>query len=514
MTQRDVIAQTTLIERLANDEKRLANDERRREMSLHKPPLSNASRHYEKSFFQKVNQHFDSAARFTTHPRGMLEQIKICNSICHVTFPIKRDDGTIETLHGWRAEHSHHKLPTKGGIRYSTLVNEDEIMALAALMTYKCAIVDVPFGGAKGGVQLDRADYSASELERITRRYTYELIQKNYIGPGVDVPAPDFGTGETEMAWILDTYLRMAPDKLDAIACVTGKPIELNGIRGRREATGRGVFFGIREACTVVEDMKSLGLPPGLPGKTVVIQGFGNVGYHAAKFLIEGEAVVTGVIEIDGALYNPKGLDIEKLFACREESGSIRNYADATLIDNPRDGLELECDILVPAAVENQITRENAPRLKARILAEAANGPTTAAADELLKQRNVLILPDTYLNAGGVTVSYFEWLRNLSHVRFGRLGRRFEENQHKSMLQAVEKATGYQFTSAEIELIGHGPDENDLVNSGLEDTMINAYHEIRETHRQRCPTEDLRTASFITAIDKIAASYRQAGIFP
>ena len=497
-------------------------------MSLHKLPLSNAlrttknasrttknaSRHDEKSFFQKVNQHFESAARFTTHPRGMLEQIKICNSICHVTFPIKRDDGTIETLHGWRAEHSHHKLPTKGGIRYSTLVNEDEIMALAALMTYKCALVDVPFGGAKGGIQLDRADYSASELERITRRYTYELIQKNYIGPGVDVPAPDFGTSETEMAWILDTYRSMAPDKLDAIACVTGKPIELNGIRGRREATGRGVFFGIREACTVVEDMKSLGLSPGLPGKTVVIQGFGNVGYHAAKFLREGEAVVTGILEVEGGIYHPKGIDVEAVAAWREENGTIRNYPDATLIDNPQDGLELECDILVPAAVENQITAENAPRLKARILAEAANGPATAAADELLKQRNMLILPDTYLNAGGVTVSYFEWLRNLSHVRFGRLGRRFEENRHKIMLSAVEKATGYQFSSEEVELIGHGADENDLVNSGLEDTMINAYHEIREIHKQRCPTEDLRTASFITAIDKIAASYRQAGIFP
>ena len=465
-------------------------------------------------FFQKVNQNFDMAAQWTSYPRGLLEQIKICNSSCHITFPIKRDDGTIETLHGWRAEHSHHKLPTKGGIRYSTLVDEDEIMALAALMTYKCAIVDVPFGGAKGGVMLDRCEYSEAELERVTRRYTYELIQKNFIGPGVDVPAPDFGTGETEMAWILDTYMTMASDKLDAIACVTGKPIEQNGIQGRKEATGHGVAFGLREACLQADDMKRIGLSPGLPGKTIVIQGFGNVGYHAAKFLSEAEAVVVGIIEIDGAVYNPNGLNVEAVKACLQETGSIRNYLDGTVIDNPNDALELACDILIPAALENQITGENAQRIKAKIIAEAANGPTTHEADALLTERGILIIPDTYLNAGGVTVSYFEWLRNLSHVRFGRLGRRFDETQHKRMLSAVEKATGYQFSDTEIELIGHSADEPDLVSSGLEDTMINAYQEIRETRHRYGPTVDLRTASFIIAIHKIAKDYMQLGIFP
>ncbi len=468
------------------------------------------------SFFQKVNTDFDKAAQFTDYPPGLLEQIKICNSSCHFTFPLKRDDGTIATLHGWRAEHSHHKLPTKGGIRYSTLVDEDEIMALAALMTYKCAIVDVPFGGAKGGIQLDRSQYSESELERITRRYTYELIQKNYIGPGVDVPAPDFGTSETEMAWIFDTYITMAPDKLNAIACVTGKPIEQNGILGRKEATGRGVVYGLEEACSIAEDMKSLGLTPGLQGKTVVVQGFGNVGYHAAKFLMESEACVIGIIEIDGAIHNPKGLDVEKVAAHRAETGSICSYPDAEHLENPNAGLELACDILVPAALENQITAENAPRIQTTLIAEAANGPTTPAADRILQERGIMVIPDTYLNAGGVTVSYFEWLRNLSHVQLGRLGKRFEDSTQHALLHAVEKATGYQFSDDERQLI-HGADEEDLVNSGLQDTMIRAYHELRETrmqHKNKNDTVNCRTAAFINAIHRIAQSYMQLGIFP
>ncbi len=468
------------------------------------------------SFFQKVNTDFDRAARFTDYPRGLLEQIKICNSSCHFTFPLKRDDGTIETIHGWRAEHSHHKLPTKGGIRYSTLVDEDEIMALAALMTYKCAIVDVPFGGAKGGIQVDRNQYSLSELERITRRYTYELIQKNYIGPGVDVPAPDFGTSETEMAWIFDTYATMAPDKLNAIACVTGKPIEQNGILGRKEATGRGVVYGLQEACSIAADMKPLGLTQGLSGKTVVVQGFGNVGYHAAKFLMEAAASVIGITERYAGIYNPHGFDIEKVATYREETGSIRGYPGATSIEDPNEGLEWACDILVPAALENQLTAENAPRIQAAIIAEAANGPTTPAADAIFQERGIMIIPDTYLNAGGVTVSYFEWLRNLSHVQLGRLGKRFEDSTQRALLQAVEKATGYQFSDDERQLI-HGADEEDLVNSGLQDTMIRAYHELRETrmqHRNKNDNVNCRTAAFINAIHKIAQSYMQLGIFP
>ena len=465
-------------------------------------------------FFEQVNLNFDKAARFTKHSDGLLQQIKICNSVYHMTFPIKKDDGTIETIHAWRAEHSHHKLPTKGGIRYSTLVNEDEVMALAALMTYKCAIVDVPFGGAKGGVQIDRKRYSPNELERITRRYTYELIQKNFIGPGIDVPAPDFGTGEREMAWIMDTYMTMAPEKLDVAACVTGKPIAEEGVEGRQEATGRGIYFGLREVCRSAEDMKTLGLQPGLAGKSVAVQGFGNVGYHAAKFLQEGGAVIVGIAEFNGAIHNPKGLDVEKVVSHRSETGSILNFPGATTHQNPADVLELECDILIPAALENQITHENTDRIKAKIIAEAANGPTTFEANESLRKRGVIIIPDTYLNAGGVTVSYFEWLRNLSHVRFGRMGKRFEESMQTSMLKAIEKITEKELTQAEMQQLAHGPDEADLVNSGLEDTMIVAYNQIRETQKQNREEADLRTASFINAINKIATSYMELGIFP
>ena len=465
-------------------------------------------------FFEQVNLNFDKAARFTKHSDGLLQQIKICNSVYHMTFPIKKDDGAIETIHAWRAEHSHHKLPTKGGIRYSTLVNEDEVMALAALMTYKCAIVDVPFGGAKGGVQIDRKRYSPSELERITRRYTYELIQKNFIGPGIDVPAPDFGTGEREMAWIMDTYMTMAPEKLDVAACVTGKPIAEEGVDGRQEATGRGIYFGLREVCRSAEDMKALGLQPGLAGKSVAVQGFGNVGYHAAKFLQEGGAVIVGIAEFNGAIHSPKGLDVEKVVSHRNETGSILNFPGATTHQNPADVLELECDILIPAALENQITSENTDRIKAKIIAEAANGPTTFEANEFLSKRGVMIIPDTYLNAGGVTVSYFEWLRNLSHVRFGRMGKRFEESMQTSMLKAIEKITGTELTQAEMQKIAHGPDEADLVNSGLEDTMIVAYNQIRETQKQIREEVDLRTASFISAINRIATSYMELGIFP
>jgi glutamate dehydrogenase (NAD(P)+) len=465
-------------------------------------------------FFDQVNRNFDKAAAFLKYPQGLLDQIKICNSVYHITFPLKKDDGAIETIHAWRAEHSHHKLPVKGGIRYSPLANEDEVMALAALMTYKCAIVDVPFGGAKGAIKIDKRNYSDAELERLTRRYTYELVKKNFIGPGVDVPAPDYGTGPREMAWIADTYNAMTPEGLDSMACVTGKPITQGGVRGRTEATGRGVYFGIREACNDAEDMRKLGLAPGLSGKTVVVQGLGNVGYHAAKFLQQGGATLAGLIEYEGAIYNAKGLDLEKVMQHRQETKSILGFPGATSTPKNAEGLEWECDILVPAALENQITAENVSRIKAKIVAEGANGPVTADANEALLQKGVLIIPDMYLNAGGVTVSYFEWLKNLSHVRFGRMGKRFEESMNKRMLQAVEELTGRKFPQNIFDQIAHGADEEDLVNSGLEETMISSYNQMNEIRKQHGGKIDLRTAAFIGAIDKVARSYMELGIFP
>ena len=465
-------------------------------------------------FFQQVNLNFDTAAQYTDFPLGLLDQVKMCNTICHMAFPLKKDDGAIEVIHGWRAEHSHHKLPTKGGIRYSTLVDEDEVMALAALMTYKCALVDVPFGGAKGGVQIDIRKYSTDELERITRRYTYELVRKNFIGPGIDVPAPDYGTGEREMTWIADTYTTLNPGALDTLACVTGKPVDQSGIHGRRAATGRGVYFGIREACNLSEDMNRLGLKPGLEGKRVTVQGFGQVGYHAAKFLHEGGAVIVGLADIGGAIYNSNGLDVEEAFRYRGENGSLFNFPDATNLSKPAHVLELDCDILVPAALENQITRHNASRIKAKIIGEAANGPTTPEADDILKAQRVMVIPDVYLNSGGVTLSYFEWLKNLSHVRFGRLESRFDENMRRNLLKAVENVSGKRFPEEEQERLTHGATEEDLVDAALEDTMITAYHEIRTEARALGGEFHLRTAAFLIAINKVAQFYMQAGIFP
>ena len=466
------------------------------------------------SFFGNVVSYFDHAASFTRHPKGLLDQIKHCNSVYHFQFPLRNPDGTVEVISAWRVEHSHHKLPVKGGIRYSPDVNEDEVMALAALMTYKCAIVDVPFGGAKGAIRIDTKKYSVEQIERVTRRYTHELAKKNFIGPGVDVPAPDYGTGEREMAWIADTYMAVTPGQLDALACVTGKPVAQGGIRGRKEATGRGVYYALREACSHKEEMKALGLAPGLEGKRLVVQGLGNVGYHAAKYCREGGARVIAIVERDGALLDPRGLHEHEVLEYRKRTGSVLGFPGATSISTSRDALELECDVLIPAALENQITAENAPRVKTRILLEAANGPTTPEGESILRQKGILIIPDLYANSGGVTVSYFEWLKNLSHVRFGRMGKRYEETMENRMLRAIEVATGKQFTDAERAAIVRGADELDLVNSGLEETMVVAYNQILETQRGLPGKQDLRTAAFVNAIEKVALVYMELGIFP
>jgi glutamate dehydrogenase (NAD(P)+) len=466
------------------------------------------------SFFQNVEKSFDKAAKFTSWDSGILQQIKQCNSVYQMRFPIKRESGEIVTLEAYRVQHSHHKTPCKGGIRFSLAVNQDEVMALAALMTYKCAIVNVPFGGAKGGIKISPRDYTPYELEKITRRYTAELIKKNFIGPGTDVPAPDYGTGEREMAWIQDTYVAMHPGEIDAQGCVTGKPVSQGGVRGRTEATGLGVFYGLTEICNMHTLMDKIGLPLGVKGKRICIQGLGNVGYHSALFFQQAGAVIVGIAEYEGAIKNYNGLDVEQVWAHRKKTCSILGFPGAENFEKSADALEMECDILIPAALENVINAGNANRIKAKIVGEAANGPLTPEADDILNPKGILIVPDMYLNAGGVTVSYFEWLKNLSHVRYGRLEKRFTENMNHHIVDMVENLTGKKISPVERDFIIHGADEVDLVRSGLEETMIMATREIVDVWQKTPAIPDLRTAAYVVAINKVATSYAELGIFP
>jgi len=471
------------------------------------------SSHQEYSFFGAVEKSFDKAAKFTTWDPGILEQIKQCNAVYRMHFPVKV--GTkVEVIKAYRVQHSHHKTPCKGGIRFAPTVNLDEVMALAALMTYKCAIVNVPFGGAKGGITIDPRKYSAYDLEKITRRYTAELIKKNFIGPGIDVPAPDYGTGEREMAWILDTYSSMRPGEIDAQGCVTGKPVSQGGVRGRREATGLGVFYGLREVCNMKAVMDRMNIHTGVEGKRVVVQGLGNVGYHSAKFFQEAGAIIVGLAEYEGAICSDIGLDVDAVFEHRKATGSILDYLGATNLPDTAAALELECDILIPAALENVINAENAPRVKAKIIGEAANGPLTPEADEEFTKRGILVVPDMYLNAGGVTVSYFEWLKNLSHVRYGRMEKRFTENLNTQILEQIEGLTGKRVNTEDREQIMHGADEVDLVRSGLEETMIAATREIMDVWHNNPEIPDMRTAAYVVAINKVGTSYAELGIFP
>ncbi|MBE2230180.1 MAG: Glu/Leu/Phe/Val dehydrogenase [Chitinophagaceae bacterium] len=466
------------------------------------------------SFFGAVEKSFDKAAKFTKWDKGILEQIRQCNAVYQMRFPIKRDDGSIEVIEAYRVQHSHHKAPCKGGIRFAAEVNQDEVMALAALMTYKCTIVNVPFGGAKGGIKIDPKKYSPFELEKITRRYTSELIRKKFIGPGTDVPAPDYGTGEREMSWILDTYSAMHPGEIDAAGCVTGKPISQGGVRGRREATGLGVFFGIREVCNMPDIMDKLGLPTGVEGKKVIVQGLGNVGYHSAKFFQDAKAKIIALAEYEGAIWNENGLDVDAVFQHRKKTGSILNFPGANNFAKTGEALEMECDILIPAALENVIDGKNAPNVKAKLIGEAANGPLTPEADEVFAKKGIIVVPDMYLNAGGVTVSYFEWLKNLSHVRYGRMEKRFTENMNSQILSQMEELSNKKVTDSARQMILHGPDEIDLVYSGLEETMINATREIMETWKDNPAIPDMRTAAYVVAINKVATAYSELGIFP
>lgn len=464
-------------------------------------------------FYNDVMAYFDKAAALTDFEPGLLHQIKICNSVYKFSFPLEKD-GKLEVIEGIRVQHSQHKSPTKGGIRYSEFVNEDEVKALATLMTFKCAVVDVPFGGAKGGIKVNPRNYSEKQLEKITRRYTTELIKKSMIGAAIDVPAPDYGSGPREMAWIADTYATFKYDDLNSLGCVTGKPLGQGGIQGRTEATGQGIYFGLREALNNTEDMKKLGWSTGIDGKKIIVQGLGNVGFYAAKFCQEGGGIIIGIIEREGGILNENGLDVDAVLNHRKTLGSILNFPGAKNIEDPMSMLEMECDILIPAALENQITAENASNIKAKVIAEGANGPVTKDGEVILNKKNVMIIPDLYLNAGGVTVSYFEWLKNLSHVRFGRMEKRFQEVMNTELISSVEKLTGKSLDPRDRKFVSRGADEIDIVRSGLEETMIYAYNEIREIKMSDKRIEDLRTAAFVSGIRKLGVSYQALGIFP
>ena len=465
------------------------------------------------SFSESVNFMVDRALTVLEIDEGISAAIKACNSTIKINFPVEIN-GKIEVFTGWRSTHSSHRLPSKGGIRFAPIVNEDEVEALAALMTYKCAIVDVPFGGSKGGLLIDPAKYTRDDLQRITRRFARELIRKGFLSPATNVPAPDMGTGEREMAWIADTYKHLHPEDINYSACVTGKPVAHGGIRGRTEATGRGVVYAIREFFRNADDVKTAGLKPDLGGKSIVVQGLGNVGYHAAKLLDEeDECKIIAIIERDGVLINDKGLCVENVRSHINEHKTIKGFPDAIFSEDGASGLEIECDILIPAAMEAQITKENAEKIKTKLIIEAANGPVTFEADDILRQRGITILPDAYANAGGVTVSYFEWVRNLAHIRFGRMERRHDEMRGAQVLRALETMTDKASEDWMQKELVKGADELDLVRSGLDDTMRNSYQQLKEVLHSNDNVNDFRTAAYVVAIQKLVRSYIDIGVY-
>ena len=465
------------------------------------------------SFSDSVNQMAQKAFDALTLEHGVAQAITTCNAVLQVTFPVEIR-GKVEIFTGWRAVHSTHRLPAKGGIRYAPIVNQDEVEALAALMTYKCAIVDVPFGGSKGGLLIDPTQYDRGEMQLITRRFARELTRRGFLSPSTNVPAPDMGTGEREMAWMMDTYKVLYPEDVNHSACVTGKPVAHGGIRGRKEATGRGVVFALREFFRHTDDVKAAGLSGNLGGKSVVIQGLGNVGYHAGLILLEeDDARVIAVIEHDGAVVNDEGISVQALHNYICETGGVSGYPDATYHADGSAVLEIECDILIPAALEGQIHADNADRIKAPLVCEAANGPVTFEADQILRKRGVTILPDAYVNAGGVTVSYFEWIRNLAHIRFGRMERRYDEMRGQHQVDVLEELTGHKLPDAVRADMIKGANELDLVRSGLDDTMRLAYQQISEEFHSNALIDDFRTAAFAVAIKKISRSYLDIGVY-
>ncbi|VDM34963.1 unnamed protein product [Hydatigera taeniaeformis] len=479
---------------------------------------NNAAKHVEEKMIKELPWKGASEAK-KKYVKGVLDNIRAVDNITEFHFPIKRDDGSFEVISAWRAQHSHHRLPCKGGVRYAADVNMGEILALASLMTFKCAVLNVPYGGAKGGVRIDPKAYSIDELERITRRYTMELAKKGYIGAFSDVPAPDMGTGEREMAWMVDTYTQtVGYQDINAKGCVTGKPINQGGIHGRTAATGLGLFYVLENFLNNEEWAVKCGLTSGIKDKTFIVQGYGNVGQYTSQFMHKAGAKLIGVLELDGSIYNPNGIDVPSLDAYKASHGGISGfpgaqaYAKGSLLSE-------KCDILVPAANERQINVENASNIQAKLIIEGANGPITPPADKILQKKNVLVVPDLLANAGGVSVSYFEWLKNLNHVSFGKLYFKYEKDNHHHILnsvgQSLENAFGKKIsiepTEEFKERYAHISEE-DVVRSGLHYSMERASNVIMDTCKCYNLGLDLRTAAYISAIEKIFYTYHGSGM--
>ena len=463
-------------------------------------------------FLADVDRQFDAAARLVPMQEGLAEKIRVCNATYVTRFGV-RLRGRMETFTGWRAVHSTHVQPAKGGIRYDMGVDQEEVEALAALMTYKCALSGLPFGGSKGGLRIDPARWERDELERITRRFTQELTRHNFLSPSQNVPAPDVGTNELTMVWIADEYRHWCPSDINALACVTGKPLAAGGIEGRIEATGRGVQYATRYFFARPEDVAWTPLSPGLRSKSVIIQGLGNVGYHAAKFLSEEDGCrIIAVIERDGAIHLKDGLPIEEVKQHLVKTGGVKGFPGAEYTPDAARMLEHDCDILIPAATERVIDRHNAPRIKARLIVEAANGPVTFEADRILSERGIVVLPDLFVNAGGVIVSYFEWVRNLTHIPFGLMERRRHEMSNRLLASSLESMTGAKFPKDIAREFLHGGREIDLVRSGLDEIMQQTYLQLATLCHHDRSIKDMRGAAYVIAIRHIAEAYRAIGI--
>ena len=463
------------------------------------------------SFKDNVNSHVDKSAKLLNFSDDLLEHLKSIHSLIKVNVGVVLD-GKINNFTGWRAVHSEHILPTKGGLRYSETVDQDDTEALASLMTYKCAIVNIPFGGAKGGLKINPKNYTMPQLREITKAFASKLINRGFISPALNVPAPDVGTSEREMEWILETYKTLKPDDINYRGCVTGKPLHRGGIAGRTEATGRGIEEVIREIFRHEDIVKEAGLKNELKDNEIIVQGFGNVGSNLAKHLYNRDnAKIIAIGEYDGYLYNKKGIDINALIEFFQKNKTINNPKLGEFKNNPSELLELNCDILIPAALENAITIDNVDKIKTKLIIEAANGPVSFEADQKLFEKGVMIIPDIYVNAGGVVVSYFEWVKDISHIRFGRVEKRFQEQKILDIIDLIDKKTNTKTDFDTIKRIVHGADEEDLAFSGLEDSMRNAFIEIYNA--KKLIKKSFRESAYYVSLKKLRNFYTAEG-FP